>query len=1809
MSCINPSDPIFQEILTRESNPILAELEYDSLYNGDDKLQFNRPETYQEQLDQFKERNSLVPVVKDGIAGYKMTMQGAYAMAKQYQKSGHLYNKLSLDYNKTSRILRIQPKEVVDQMQMNRATQEKTIAKEILEKTLQPIADKLSVKYEIISAEQAAEITREVKNKYNGESAFNLNGTAYIVDSAITLTNGIHEVIHPFIDAVAASNPDLFNKLYKDLTGTNTGAKLISMVRENYSDFNEIGQQKEVIVRALTKLATGNIESGEIIEVKGFFNKLWFAIKQLLRKVFGNTIKVVDLNEDTSLQQLADMLTGDTFKIDTKIVSEDNVLQFGREIVDTFNDISKLDNEHIDKTINSFSELIDSQIGKVLHNKSYTEIQQLSNTEAGRNQFANFKSLLNESKALGISEKDIKKKVGNLTYLITETRVITEKVLERLKEISKLPETGDTIQTTFYFKDILKDWSEFYENLTKNIVPSIVAGSQLYNEVIITKESINQSLKQINKINEPAMVSLLGEQLSYTRDNLKKEHENKISYLEEQLKNGHPELQRRIDDENEKWKKFDLSDENIVNYLQGLHGDANKWGGILESAISSSDPIVGGLANFIKSNHYNVGAKIRNISNDLANELATLFKAANVDKLVPSKLGTQLTFLDKRLSLEKGILKSKEDSNIISLLNNFKGYQYDIALLEHEIKAAKEKGDNVTITTLKQNLDNLNAAYMHRPYVDAYYKLQDIWKTPNGTIAKEKRQEIFDKIKLLEDRTNKTPEDVDEDLAAIDDLWREYKQLSSIMDLNGDLKDTSGVAIANVIQEYNKESRAFYEWNEKPGLFEEKLRQFKQSLEEDGINEGTEEYDDRIVDWKGENLRTVLKQNFFEDRQKILDRIEQILSKLPKDEKDKLDIKTQWEKIIAMTSGFRDEDGQPIGTDMTTEKIANIKKAQEEILQIQKRFAKLSGLSQEESDQLNDLFDSKAENGVSTEEERTQIAELMAKKKKTKELFNDFENAELTDLFNKLRDLQSKVPTEYYMDVLNNWLSKMNQPQVTNRTVKTILESNNINRLLELNDDFKEWFIKNHIKKEKWNSTTQELEPYFERLYAWNRIVPNDPKYYSTYTMSAGETVLGLPITKYYTRKVKDEFKTGYDPKTKQVNLIVGTHVSNKGNYSFLPINREEGATRPGWDDKYINKEYEALKASNSPIYKILQTVIKYHLNAQENAASSNKLWMDLPRFRMHTVEYGQSGKIKGDVSSKIDRAKEGVSNLFKTKNDDFSQGIGNYTEELEERLVNTDIYDNETVKIPIKGLSIIDIKDVSLDVVGSVLKYIESIETNKKLVEMDPVVQALMDILQDNGVKQIDGIIKKLFLNTGIKKLANDSKNERLQIVKNIYEKVWMGIENRNEMGTGYNKAIDTLMKFSAFGSLFVNVPGSIKNMFAAQIQGFIESLGGVHINANEYRKGLNMMTLKFVPAMISDYNKIGNHSYELQLMDMFDFVQGKTEEKLGHEYTSANAKNIVSGKFGFFGLAAGEMISQGGFGLGLMMHQKIKQTLPNGEIKEINYTDAFELKDAKVVLKGGIDKEWGEGGREFNQFKLLAHSLSEKLQGNYAKIDQPEIQRYTNGRLVNFMRRYFVPAFQNRFSEDRIQVGVANAREGYYRTSLHIAMDVIKDHKLNWNTYNDREKAAVYKTIGEIATSLMFYLLLRFVFGWDPNDKDKYAKLKDHDWVTNHAIYQLMMLKSESEQFIPIPGMGLDEITRLKNTPSIAFGHMDKWYKLLSDVTSPFDTYDKKSGFWDKGDNKLLVQMMKISGLTGNTIDPILGIKNTNSFQQRTK
>ena len=105
--------------------------------------------------------------------------------------------------------------------------------------------------------------------------------------------------------------------------------------------------------------------------------------------------------------------------------------------------------------------------------------------------------------------------------------------------------------------------------------------------------------------------------------------------------------------------------------------------------------------------------------------------------------------------------------------------------------------------------------------------------------------------------------------------------------------------------------------------------------------------------------------------------------------------------------------------------------------------------------------------------------------------------------------------------------------------------------------------------------------------------------------------------------------------------------------------------------------------------------------------------------------------------------------------------------------------------------------------------------------------------------------------------------------------------------------------------------------------------------------------------------------------------------------------------------------------------------------------------------------------------------------------------------------------------------------------------------------------------KSIGKYAAENKFetagalYFGANALFGYDPDDEDRYKKLRaksgplptfgtdeNNDpfkfggWASNHMLLLMTSVRAENQQFIPLPGLGLKEYAAMMDLKSVAFG-----------------------------------------------------------------
>jgi hypothetical protein len=549
------------------------------------------------------------------------------------------------------------------------------------------------------------------------------------------------------------------------------------------------------------------------------------------------------------------------------------------------------------------------------------------------------------------------------------------------------------------------------------------------------------------------------------------------------------------------------------------------------------------------------------------------------------------------------------------------------------------------------------------------------------------------------------------------------------------------------------------------------------------------------------------------------------------------------------------------------------------------------------------------------------------------------------------------------------------------------------------------------------------------------------------------------------------------------------------------------------------------------------------------------------------------------------------------------------------------------------------------------------SAERQKALVKTAPLAKAIQKIVNDpNNTVDLEKLNKDNFIN---RQIITYKKKKGLSVrAQNINAFIEREFEGVKMKGAGadsvwLNNVSKALFSRASFQFFALNIPSALKNHYGAKFQTMIESAAGTYINPITAGKGELWATKAMGDLSFGGnlYAK-GPKSLTQQIVEIFDPSQGRFEEKFGRSMTRTGTKDVVEGTWLYSTRKWLELQAVLQTFGGMMYHKTIDRTMPDGTVQKIPYIEAFELDESKKIqLKSGIDPKYGfttkedgsiELGREFNHFKNKMQQVMNALNGAYSEFDQPEAQRYILFRFVSYLRRYFTPMLVNRWGfkgplwapQPRLNPGLGDAHMGYYIRTLQVLKNTIREGDFTLKYATAEEKAAFMRTTAEIVGLIAFAIAISLLFGWDPDDDDRYDKLRAQSgpldffgveddpnrpfnlpgFMNVHTLNLLMQVQAENEQFIPIPGVGLDNYLELLDIKSIAFGPtMDSYSGILDDFIHIMKNddqayYTRDTGpywFQQKGGSKLTAKLAKLLGFTGSSLDGAMAIQKFSNAQ----
>jgi hypothetical protein len=1755
-------------------------------------------------------------------------------------------------------------------------------ANAIVDFMIRSFSDRLGIPYEFVSRGEAFEILKQAGKTYTQESGFFIGGKVYLIREDLSLDTAMHEFAHPFVRAIQKENPELFDKLYNDLINTETGRKMVSMVSllEDTLDPSSDLFKEEVVVRALAKHAYDKINKKP--EDTSFFNAIknfLYNLKQLLRKYLGKTYDVSKLDSTTTLDELSEIFLAAKIDFQTESVNQTDIVAFKKDLdglVEELANIMETDSgaQAVSKAINDVYRVAMNHKERLEVNKNLKDMAELLKGEFDEptykiiiNNLRDYESLITD-KFSELVEKYQYNHDKAKAYIETlyQIKHMARLMVIHMNEIRNQPQTPEITKQFFYYRQLATDWANTISNAREMLNEEGLDTGEFVDLITSIEGYVNTAIN----IDEKFSVRSATELLTDVLDPLAKEVERYYNDIIDELvsKGASPE---KIERYRREFKDTILDKQALKEWLTGQRKDTNVLSAWMESYMNIQDPVVFGLAQFINNNISDVLTVSQQKHNKFATEFEPLLQAAGIDIKNLKALRDAVTYVEKDgIYNEKGEYVQRDR---YAFKNHLKDYRYEIGKINDEIRkaeiTAQETGDSTELDKLKVEREKFLSENFHDSKKEVVRNAEKrLVRDEIGEKAYNARDLVLRKIKSLDLGITDPDELIEKDRVAIlDSLWREYNMLFSLSYADGTKKDPSSddYKIAVRLREYREETKEFYEWVPVKNMFSRALASYEQQLKDNGITGG--EFIKMRADWIKNNTRVKIKPEFWEKVNEILEEIRSLKPEIPDNLKMKLDLDELYADLTDQMSAFRDDDGQPDGLLMSEKKKAAIKELDKQIEKSRKTITGLMGLSTDEQEEYDYISALLSLNRDNLSEWVAENPDLRNRYEYLQSLIdeyalNDTSIGRINILYKKLNALRSKEATSQYIDAVNELL-KPGEEEEDNVDVAELFsvlgirefDASNIDKILDPNisdilrksPKFDKWFRENHytseytIKKGRRRGTKIKSH---KRISAWNVNRPNDPEYYESTEITDKDgnvidVIQGIPTLKYYRRSLKSEYRT---------EKITMAEALRRGDLTLATVD-EVGRWLPKPDSKFRNDEYYRLKNTNPAQFNLANKMLQFHLENQEGLSKNSRLGVFAPRFRKDGYETLTEGTLKDKWDTVVSNTKA----TFAKAKDDLDLG---YNAEADVNYVTLDMFDSEVSGIPIAGKADLELAETSEDMFLGVMRYMQSAERHKKLVEINPQVRAIQKVVngKEGALKDMTKASKsdKLAFNQLRFATKKEGTSVRAQAINSLIEREF---EGKTQAGVtadmaGLNKFGSFAMGLASTAFFALDITSALKNSFGQTFQSIIESAGGQYLSPSSLAKGA--IWAQYATAEISfEIYKYGPKGLNVQIYEMFDpemkfrpEVRGYGD-KFGTSSTRTLTRDILKDRSWLTNFRVWTQLNATMqlFG-GVMHHQMVDQTI-NGVTKQIPYMEAFEIKDGQLTVKEGVSQEWAPGGSKFKMMQNRVQAMNRNLNGAFSQFDTPMGGRYLLWRMITFLKKWFANMFLNRFGyrgnflnpQARWDVQGNQMRIGYYIQSLNTMVRAITTLGKDTKVLTKQEKASLKKTAVELLVVIGGLNLMLLLFDYDPDDEERYEKLRrksgplpgiftadsEYEYNTvgfmeNHALFLLKSTLNEQEAMVPIPGLGLDDYGKLFTLDSIALTHtVENTSKSVAAIVNlitndPSAYYKRDAGPFEwqqQEDAKVLNYILKSIGLSGKAVDPVNALKNFESAQSRFK
>lgn len=483
---------------------------------------------------------------------------------------------------------------------------------------------------------------------------------------------------------------------------------------------------------------------------------------------------------------------------------------------------------------------------------------------------------------------------------------------------------------------------------------------------------------------------------------------------------------------------------------------------------------------------------------------------------------------------------------------------------------------------------------------------------------------------------------------------------------------------------------------------------------------------------------------------------------------------------------------------------------------------------------------------------------------------------------------------------------------------------------------------------------------------------------------------------------------------------------------------------------------------------------------------------------------------------------------------------------------------------------------EISRDLASSLIKFNSMAAHYKIMGEVEDTLNSFIKVLERRDyqlpettdistvAKVKEGVIEKI----GIKK---GSESNAVARAKKFMSMIYYDNELANK--GMFDKIANAVTSATSLTWVAFNPVGNFNNYVMGRINNNIEALGQRFFSKKSYLRASKEYNTTAVPAMFerigagstdlldiatlgklgikpSDYDEnLSNNKYEA-VVDFFNMLDTSADIRENNDELDDKSLWSRFKEWGYVMQDGAEYNVQSKVGVAMLMDTIIKNS-KTGETLSLYDALQFDAKTHTVSMLEGYDTVVDKKGNKIADYNdeyiyTLTNNIKEvrkEIHGNYAKQDKMVIQSYTLGNLAVQFKKWVMPAIRARYRTERFDPNLGWMEGRYiswWKFTTYAAKELtkgrsnlgnLKENFLREYGYTgeggNRDQKALnkiqgfYRTMGEIAIfSSVFVLKSIFdsVLAGDDDDSDAMKRLK------NLARLQTDRTKEEMLTFISV-------------------------------------------------------------------------------------